>query len=218
LLPLFILFSVVVHLYLISGVYLSRKDLSSAQDQIFVSVIKKTNYTQDVKAIEPKKIRSKPEIKHIQKMKKDIHKPTPIKMKAVPSPVEQTNTAEEQAKASVIEPNPIPVQTSISAKNEPVTIEVPIPTFDRDSYNRTIRNIIDKNKVYPPIAKRRKIQGSVLISFTILTDGSVSDFNVDKSSGFKQLDVAAHNILKKSVPFPPPPENVNYTLPIKFKI
>jgi periplasmic protein TonB len=44
---------------------------------------------------------------------------------------------------------------------------------------------------YPAIAVRLNQQGTVLLSFKILTDGSVSDVTVAQSSGYDSLDSAA---------------------------
>lgn len=49
---------------------------------------------------------------------------------------------------------------------------------------------------YPLAAKRRHEQGSVIISFQVMGDGSIQNLTVLKSSGFSDLDKAALNAVK----------------------
>ena len=84
--------------------------------------------------------------------------------------------------------------------------------------NRFLSNIrakINKNKSYPKIAKRRGMQGSVKVRFTILRSGKVGSISV---SGPKVFHTSAKSAVKrafpistKNVPFRLP-ETINFTL------
>ncbi|MCD6486882.1 MAG: energy transducer TonB, partial [Syntrophobacterales bacterium] len=51
--------------------------------------------------------------------------------------------------------------------------------------------------VYPPIAKRKGYEGTVLLSVKILANGTVDKLRVKKSSGYSILDRAAIKTVKK---------------------
>lgn len=208
--------------------------LDIVQNQISVSVFRKANDAQQNKAEETVTIEKEANKKAIDKKKTTLKPVTPKKTvvkkkitteKVIKQERELTippsTSIEKPAKASSITPTETTKQateTAIPIKTEPVQASAPVILFNKADYNRIIRNIITENREYPPIARRRGIQGTVLISFNILIDGSVTDFNIEKSSGFSQLDSAAHRILMKSAPFPQPSEKVDFTLPITFEI
>jgi protein TonB len=63
-----------------------------------------------------------------------------------------------------------------------------------------IKGFISNNLVYPPIARRRNIQGTVGISFEIETNGELVSVSVNGSSGSSVLDNAAISLIKKIRP------------------
>lgn len=79
-----------------------------------------------------------------------------------------------------------------------------------------IRNKIERNKYYPLIAKRSRIEGSPLIEFKIKNDGSVEYVILKQSSGSTILDEAAAATVHQAAPYPFYPEpialNIHYTL------
>jgi protein TonB len=64
-----------------------------------------------------------------------------------------------------------------------------------------IKNFIDKNLVYPPIARRRNVEGVVGVSFEIEKTGELVSVTVHNSSGSSILDNAAVSLIKKIHPF-----------------
>jgi protein TonB len=79
-----------------------------------------------------------------------------------------------------------------------------------------IKDFIDKNLVYPPMARRRNIEGVVAVRFEIERNGGIVSVLADSSSGSSILDNAAVSLIKKI----PPLENVtlNRTLALKVNI
>jgi TonB family protein len=63
-----------------------------------------------------------------------------------------------------------------------------------------IKEFIDKNLAYPPMARRRNIQGVVGVHFEIETNGGLAAVMVDHSSGSSILDNAAVSLVKKINP------------------
>jgi protein TonB len=60
-----------------------------------------------------------------------------------------------------------------------------------------IKDYINKNLVYPAMARRRNIEGIVGVSFEIDSTGAVSAITVYNSSGSQILDNAAVSLVKK---------------------
>jgi protein TonB len=63
-----------------------------------------------------------------------------------------------------------------------------------------IREFINRNLVYPAMARRRNIEGIVGVSFEIDGNGAVSSITVYDSSGSTLLDNAAVSLVKKIRP------------------
>lgn len=61
---------------------------------------------------------------------------------------------------------------------------------------------------YPEEAKRQKIYGSVRLTVSIRSDGSVEKIEIDRSSGHKFLDEAAIRIANLAAPYAPFPEDI----------
>jgi TonB family protein len=79
-----------------------------------------------------------------------------------------------------------------------------------------IKDFIDKNLVYPPMARRRNIEGVVAVYFEIERNGEFVSVSAGRSSGSSILDNAAVSLIKKI----PPPENLilNRTLALNVNI
>ncbi len=83
-------------------------------------------------------------------------------------------------------------------------------------------SFIGDNLVYPPMAADNNIQGSVLVSFTIEKDGTLTDAKVDRKLGYG-TDEEALRVLRKSKRWNPGMQNgkpvrVKYNIPIKFSL
>ena len=79
-----------------------------------------------------------------------------------------------------------------------------------------IRRIVLQHMRYPEEAQNRGLEGRVMISFIIMTDGTVKDIKVVASSGFAILDKNAVETVKNSAPFPKPPGNAELRIPINY--
>jgi protein TonB len=63
-----------------------------------------------------------------------------------------------------------------------------------------IKDFISKNLVYPPMARRRNIEGVVVVRFEIESNGGLVAVTVDHSSGSSILDNAAVALIEKMYP------------------
>jgi protein TonB len=92
-----------------------------------------------------------------------------------------------------------------------------------DDYLDRVRRWLNKYKHFPEEAQKQKQHGQLVVSFTILRDGTVRDPHVERSSGFPLLDAAALQMLHDASPVPPLPETyrapqVAVDLPVEFTI
>jgi protein TonB len=85
-----------------------------------------------------------------------------------------------------------------------------------DSIYAFIRSAIEKVKTYPSLARKKKIEGTVITGFTINSKGYPQHIKVEKSSGSEILDSAAIKIVMKAAPFPEVDDEI--VIPITFKI
>jgi len=70
------------------------------------------------------------------------------------------------------------------------------------SLHQMIRDALKANLVYPYLARKRQMEGSVMVSFRINQTGKPEAITILKSSGFSILDSAARETVVKASPFP----------------
>ncbi len=79
-----------------------------------------------------------------------------------------------------------------------------------------IRAAIEKAKIYPLLARKKRIEGTVVTEFTINSRGYPENIKIKKSSGHEILDSATISILKRSAPLPS--MNGEILIPINFRL
>jgi len=84
-----------------------------------------------------------------------------------------------------------------------------------DSY-KAVRALLERAKSYPLLARKRGMEGTVLVSFTIDKKGSAQDVKIMKSSDYQILDEEVKEMLKKASPFPGVRGEI--LIPITFKL
>ncbi len=90
-------------------------------------------------------------------------------------------------------------------------------------YLKEVRRLLEKQKDYPLIARRRNIQGVVALVFTIGSGGQIEGARISRSSGQDLLDEAAQNTLRRVGKFPPFPAELNrqkltIEVPLAFRL
>lgn len=65
-----------------------------------------------------------------------------------------------------------------------------------------IREAIERAKIYPELARKRRLEGMVVTEFSINDKGLPENIRVTKSPGFTLLDSAARDTIIKAAPFP----------------
>jgi len=70
--------------------------------------------------------------------------------------------------------------------------------------------------VYPPTAKRNRIQGTQNVKVTLMPDGTLTNFRCLNSLGGGCCEEA--NRVIKTLKFKAPGYQANYTIPVRFKL
>ena len=158
----------------------------------------------------PKKVEKK-----IVKQEKPIEK---IVEKPAPKVVEKEN--ENIEKMAVAE------QNEISTKQESIIQSNSNNERNKNlesEYLAKVKNKIEKNKVYPKVAKRLNQTGKVIVSFDILKDGKITNIKIIHKSKFEKLDEASIELLRNIGFFEAIPNELNKTvwniqIPINYQI
>lgn len=90
-------------------------------------------------------------------------------------------------------------------------------------YLYEVRRLLERNKIYPPAARRRNLEGVVVIRFTIAAGGQVNGSSIAKSSGELLLDQGAQDTLLRVGKFPPIPaglerSQLTIAVPISYRL
>jgi len=90
----------------------------------------------------------------------------------------------------------------------------------RAAYQKQLRELIERHKQYPLLARRARQQGQVAVEFDINRSGDLSSVRVARSSGHSLLDRSALQAVRAVDRFPEPPamlqENRRYQISISF--
>ncbi|MDD2451047.1 energy transducer TonB [Sulfurovum sp.] len=138
----------------------------------------------------PEPVVKKPEIKkpEVKKVKKEKPKKVVKKTEKKPQPVQKKSALKSTRK-----------QQSTAA--------------EKNLFLSKVRDRINRHKSYPRMAKRRGMEGSVKVDFTILANGNVSGITV---SGPKAFHTSAKEAVQKA--FPVSIKDVPLSLPQKVSI
>lgn len=181
------------------------------------------------KAVEPKvKPQAKPErVQPESQIKSSKHQlpPKPVR-EAEPQPALEAVEAKPALTPRPATPKP---QTAAVPHANPPAQPQPVPPLAKApaaapvvdnraaeaAYRRRMQSLIDARKQYPHLAEKAEIEGSVMIAFTVLANGSISGTRVSKSSGNQWLDNGAlQAVMSASGVLPLPPELHKSQLPL----
>ncbi|WP_148312720.1 energy transducer TonB [Marinobacter similis] len=82
---------------------------------------------------------------------------------------------------------------------------------------------LHQHKDYPPELKKEKVQGVVVIKFSINQRGEVISASIKTGSGHASLDQAALDMLERANPVPPIPEamareRLTLAIPVEYSL
>lgn len=81
-----------------------------------------------------------------------------------------------------------------------------------------IRDGIQREIVYPAMARKMGWEGKVVVTFLILPDGSVRGIRVVQGSGHAVLDRGAVEAVRNASPFPRPPAEAEIITPVVYRL
>ena len=156
-------------------------------------------------------------VEKIEPVKKDIVKTEPIptlkkETVAIQEEVEEKEIIKEVSQEVQVQEEPTPSQN------------IAKPVFDakmKEEFIAGLYRILNENKHYPKMARRRGLEGIVHIRFTLLKDGRLIDASLHKSSGYGILDRAALSLVASIKKYKPIPDEVSLValdlnVPIKY--
>ncbi|MCI5148417.1 MAG: TonB family protein [Candidatus Electrothrix sp. MAN1_4] len=182
-----------------------------------------------VKSIQPV-VRSTPSPQPVRQVKPVLRRTTtyqrsgqPIRSKIQPTQRVQTQRIQQVQRA---QPNRKILRTKQSA--------LPIPSRTRSTRTRSkapVKNAVQEATplyqsnpppAYPRMARRRGLEGIVMLGVTVLKDGSVDKVRLHKSSGYRLLDKSALKTVKKWRFSPGTkngrPASMEVLVPVRFKL
>ena len=172
-----------------------------------------------------KAVKSKPRPKPLEK-KKPIDKPKKpeVKEELTTEPasevVEKTEVIEEveqQPDTETVDQDMLAQTVNVNSNSTTDNAAAAAKAQYMEQHFAYIKKMIEKEFVYPRIARRRGLEGKVVVSFVICEDGSVHGVKIIESSGHKILDKNAIACIKRATPFPPPPARAELVFPIIYK-
>ncbi len=86
------------------------------------------------------------------------------------------------------------------------------------SYASRVAGELERHKRYPAEARAARIEGTVLLSFTIGPSGSIVSHSIARSSGNAAIDAAVHAMVAASRFDPPPGGRFASSIPVRFKL
>jgi len=75
----------------------------------------------------------------------------------------------------------------------------------RAHYLQHCRSLIERNKEYPVMARKGRVEGTVIVRSVVARDGSLRQCLINRTSGAGLLDNAALRAVRNVGQFPPPP-------------
>jgi protein TonB len=116
------------------------------------------------------------------------------------------------APAAIPPPPPLPVAPAATTADQ--LFEV---------YKSNIYKLTYRNTIYPPRSINLKQEGVIVLKIKINRDGKVINTTEEKTSEFASLNKAAETAIKRSAPYPAPPEalkgdSFEISIPFNFKL
>lgn len=139
-----------------------------------------------------------------------------------PQPQPQEPITQTQTKQQVVEEQTQKID--LSAGRQEHIKPPPKKDEDVDGYLKELIRYLNQQArerdLYPPIAKRLRIEGQVVVRVTINEDGTIDENSmmIVEGSGYNVLDKGAVDILKKLQPLKKPPKRITVEIPIVFQI
>jgi len=124
-------------------------------------------------------------------------------------------------------PEPKPLEALPQSKPAPSTASAPASSIGRGrmiagdaNYQGLVAARLARFKRFPEDARRRREQGSALVSFTIDGAGRGTSVRLRRGTGFAVLDEEVQAMVRRASPFPIPPRgaDITFSAPVSFHL
>jgi len=227
-----LLFSIAVHVSGVGVALLYLADTRTASHtapvdvrQLTIELIQAESMVEPEPEPKPEPIRKPEPVKKTETATKPVSKPvikTVAQAKSIPKiPIKHKTETKPQSKSSTK-----PVRENIQRKKiiasspvkaaEKTLAKAPIAKPQNADYFSLLQARIESHKYYPRSARKQGIEGRVDVSFRLFKDGEVRD--ISTSGAHRLLNHAATQAIKKSLPFPAPPDSIVLPKTIHFSM
>lgn len=150
----------------------------------------------------------KTKVAQVKPTKPDISKPKKKRTTAKPKP--KGDSGAQRVTASRSASGSATAKRNTAAGNAAVS-----------NYPGKVASKLRRSLRYPREAKRKRIRGQVVVSFSVSANGSVGRVRITRSSGHSILDSAAKEAVRRAAPFPRIPANAGrsnwtFSVPLGF--
>jgi len=149
------------------------------------------------------------------RMARDEESIAPVQKEATPPERNVEETRPEPKRPSPAQSKPAPSRASAPANS------IGRGQMAGDAnYRGLVAARLARFKRFPPEARRRREQGSALVSFVIDAKGRVITVRLVRGTGFAALDEEVQEMVRRASPFPPPPSGaeMNFSAPVSFHL
>tara|TARA_X000000368_G_scaffold359149_1_gene302340 strand:- start:1231 stop:1932 length:702 start_codon:yes stop_codon:yes gene_type:complete len=204
----YLLASLVLHSAVINSFLLIKNSTEKAETFMLVTEIiqiEESNKSNDVKKIKNYKTKNKEkEHVNIKKVKEqDIQIKVALKPKVIPvrlkSNKSETKFKTNDVKKALVENKPIESPSSYNKKSSENKLS---QNKNLSKANYKIGSINNPHPPYPLIARKKGLEGKLILKVTVNEDGSVKDVTINKSSGYLILDKVSKETIEKWVFIP----------------
>jgi len=161
----------------------------------------------------PEKVKLKPKQKpeSVPKPVADVMKKTVVKKAVEP-------VLREVIEEAVSKPESVVAAISVPTAVVPAPPHVDKGMIKRetDRYITKMMAHIEQYKRYPKAARRRGVEGDIIVRFTLFPDGTVDQLIVD--NGPSLLVSAARRAVERAMPMPIPPAGIHCPLECQFRM
>ncbi len=163
---------------------------------------------EEVIPLEPVKEKPKTKVKPKPKSKKK-KKPKPVKKKPLKKKPKHAKKKKTVTQTSKPKAQKLAKPSPIVSKSDALLIEQ-----TRFSYHALLMRHIDVHKNYPRVARKRHIEGKILVSFTLMKGGKIKNLSVSGKRSL--LKKASEQAVKNASPMPSPPKSISIPMRVKF--
>jgi periplasmic protein TonB len=216
--------SISLHILILSSFWFASAEVTSLREEEPVTIDFSLGNGQDAAPAALQKPEKRPAAKKVQQPEPKVEEmqADPVETAALPDTQEVSMESADAAAADSVPVtktvNPV-TETGIaggtSAGSQGKVDKIAVYLQNQFFY---IRKIIAANMIYPETAREKELEGSLLLSFVIQENGSVTEVKIVKSSGHSILDEDAVATIYKSTPFPKPPFPAQLKIPITYKL